>query len=373
MDSSIKKYKYNFHLNHELVLPEENYKKKGLTGLANVGNTCFMNSALQCLSNTLKLTDYFLSHKFAEDIEDTKNRNKPEFKLLNSYINLLSNIWDTNQLLKPKTFLETLSIYITKYSRLEQQDSHEFLMYFLDIIHKAISYEVEIDISGNPKSKTDMLIKKSFESWKLFYEKDFSFLIETFNGMNYNKIECKNCDFIENVFEPYNTISLDITLPNSNSSIDLNTCLENYFQKNENINTWSCEKCKKNGCKKTSSCWMFPNYIIIQLKRFNKINNITIKNNKQVTFPMDDLNLTEYISKEKNDPNNYIYSLYAVNYHSGGLNGGHYWSCCKNLDDSWYLFNDGNVSKFNQNVENILHKDAYLLFYYRKFIKSKKE
>lgn len=86
-----------------------------------------------------------------------------------------------------------------------------------------------------------------------------------------------------------------------------------------------------------------------------------------IDFQIDNLNLTEYISKDKKDPNNYIYSLYAVNYHSGNSRSGHYFSCCKNLNNNWYLFNDGDVSKIENS--NILSKDAYILFYYRKFIK----
>ena len=55
---------YDFYMHHELVLPKEQYNRKGLTGLCNLGNKCFINSIFQCLSNTLKLTDYFLSRKY---------------------------------------------------------------------------------------------------------------------------------------------------------------------------------------------------------------------------------------------------------------------------------------------------------------------
>ena len=150
-------FKYDFHLNHELVLNKETYVKKGLCGLVNIGNTCFLNSILQCLSHSLKLTDYFLSKKFKED-DDSSNKRKKEYKLLNSYLNLLINLWDTNQIIKPKTFLDSLSTQVQKYSRLQQQDSHECLMYILDTLHKAMAYEVEVCISGDPLTEQDYLI-----------------------------------------------------------------------------------------------------------------------------------------------------------------------------------------------------------------------
>ena len=94
----------------------------------------------------------------------------------------------------------------------------------------------------------------------------------------------------------------------------------------------------------------------------------TIK--EYIDFPIDDFDLTKYITKKKRDPNNYIYSLYAINNHEGNTRSGHYWSSVKNIDGKWYKINDGNVSKYNtvDLKTQLVTSNAYILFYYRKYI-----
>ena len=108
-------YEYDLHTNYNLILDKKKYTGKGLSGLVNLGNKCYMNSILQCLSNTLKLTDYFLSAKYRKDDPDQLNKRKKEYYIVLSYLNLLINIWDTNQVLKPKSFVENMSKFIKKY------------------------------------------------------------------------------------------------------------------------------------------------------------------------------------------------------------------------------------------------------------------
>lgn len=355
-------YVYDFHKNHELIQSKKQYLRKGLCGLTNLGNKCFLNSIIQCLSNSLKLTDYFLSQKYVNDDPEQLNKRKEEKFVLITYVQLLVNIWETNQVLKPKSFVENLSNFIKKYNTLQQQDSHECLLFVLDLLHKSLSYEIEVDINGDVQNETDALMKRSLESWKSFYEKNYSFIVETFNGLLYNTVMCNSCKNNEDVFEPYNHLSIDLP----DTTTDLTPCLKTFFQSNESITSWKCSKCNDTGCTKNCKFWSIPNYLIIHLKRFNTNG---MKKRTQIEFPIEDLNLTEFISTDKKDPNNYIYSLYAVNYHSGDTHGGHYWSCCRNLDDSWYLFNDAHVTKV-MNLKDLVTKDAYILFYYRKFIKK---
>ena len=75
-------------------------KTNGLSGLENFGNTCYMNSAIQCMSNIEELRDYFLKKKFIEDI----NKSKQELGLIKQWYHLLNGIWEENQTISPVSF-----------------------------------------------------------------------------------------------------------------------------------------------------------------------------------------------------------------------------------------------------------------------------
>jgi ubiquitin carboxyl-terminal hydrolase 8 len=354
-------YDYDFHKHYNLKIKKSTYKGKGLCGLVNLGNFCYANSILQCLFNTMSLTDYFLSARYQDDLTN-ENKKKNEHYVFLSYLTLVNNIFDSNQVIKPKSFIENLSKFHKKYFSMTQQDSHECLLYILEILHNSLSYAIEVEIKGDPSTKADEMMKKSLESWQKFYENSYSFIIETFNGCNINNIIC-GCGNTEVVFEPYNSLSLDITGGN------LVSCLEDYFKSDEKIPSYTCEKCKENGkTSKEVKLWTVPNYLIIHLKRFKQTSQGMVKNSHFVDFPLKDLDITQFISKDKNDTNNYIYDLYAVSQHSGTLEMGHYWASCKNLDGNWYNFNDTNVSKYNT-TSTLVTNDAYILFYQRKYVK----
>ena len=64
----------------------------GLCGLSNLGNTCFMNSALQCLSNTTELTKYFLFGLFEGEV-NYKNALGTQGRLVKAYAKLMNEMW----------------------------------------------------------------------------------------------------------------------------------------------------------------------------------------------------------------------------------------------------------------------------------------
>jgi ubiquitin C-terminal hydrolase len=361
-------FEYDFHSNHDLSLNKNFFKTKGLSGIINTMNKCYSNSIIQCLSHTLKFTDFMLSNKLQNEIIESNLKSKKEYPVLNSFKLLLIKLWNTNELIIPNMFYKNLYEHLQKYNNVQQQDSHEFLLDILELLHKALSYKIDVTISGEVLNETDNLTKNSLMYWKKTYENEYSQIVELFNGMSVNLIECKNCHYESNsIFESFNTINLNIL---NTPSCSLSNCLDNFFTQS-NIDDWKCDKCNNIGCTESLNLWSLPNYLIIQLKRFD---NNGIKINNLIDFPIDDLDLTQYILPKKNDPNNYIYNLYAINYHSGNINNGHYWSSIRNLDNNWYILNDGHISKYSNNSDmkmNLVTSNAYLLFYYRKMITKK--
>lgn len=340
------------------------YNTKGVSGLINFGNICFFNSIIQCLSHSICLTDYFLSKQFLDDVS---NQNTSEEKVfINIYFNLLIKLWEKNDIVNGRNSIINLAKIIKKKSYLTaQQDSHECLIYLLNTLHKGLSYKVDMEINGEIKSERDKLLKQCYEHYKNIFQDNYSIIAKLFYGETINIINCTNCNNISNTFDTFNTFTLNFP-ENTDKNFTISELFKTTLRK-EVMDSYNCENCKSEQCNKSNYLMKLPNYLIIHLNRFKNENGKISKINNLVEFPVEDLDLTEYF--HPSEKNSWVYSLYAVNYHSGTTDNGHYWSACYNLDDNWYIYNDENTSKF-LNKQNIVTNEAYILFYYRKYIKK---
>ena len=344
------------------------YSNNGLSGLQNLGNTCYMNTAIHCISNINVLTDYFITDKYLEDF----NEDVVEHHLVKEWCRLLKGIWDENCTIAPNSFYKIVSILAHRdglsFSGYQQNDLQEFIIFFIDTMHKALKQDVIINIVGDVKNETDNLAVNAMKTWKNFFKNDYSIFTELFYGQYIMQIKCSNnnCNYVSHIYDPFCYLTLPISVEDNNQKdpISLIECFDNFTSDQilDSDNEWKCEKCNifQKAVNKYTF-WKLPKILIISLKRFDK--NIQ-KNDRLVNYNIENLDLKKYCHcYEKNT----VYDLYAVGCHKGNTQNGHYFSLCKNQNDKWYCYNDEQVIEMGD-PSLIITNFAYCLFYKKKNI-----
>jgi ubiquitin carboxyl-terminal hydrolase 8 len=341
-----------------------NYKNKGLSGLANLGNTCFINSCMQVLSHTYELNNFLNKQTYQKKI-----KNKYESALIIEWDNLRQLLWSQNCTISPNKFLKIIQKVAEKkgldmFTGYSQNDLPEFLLFVIDCFHTSLSREITMIIDGSAETETDKIALKCYEMIKNMYSKEYSEIWNLFYAVQVSEIVSLETGKQKSLIpEPY--FMVDLPIPQNNKNPNLYDCFD-LFVEGETLdgdNAWfNSETQKKENVRKKISFWSFPNILIIDFKRFNSRNQ---KNQILIDFPLDNLNLTKYVIGYKK--NSYKYELYGICNHSGGVMGGHYTAYIKNANDKWYHFNDTSVNEVPL-VSSIISPKAYCLFYRKKTI-----
>ncbi|KAJ3088386.1 ubiquitin carboxyl-terminal hydrolase [Quaeritorhiza haematococci] len=203
----------------------------GTVGLNNLGNTCFMNSALQCLSNTVPLTAYFLTGTW----EDELNRDNPlgmRGEVAEAYANLVANLWgvsnsnstsstssfssfsssslSSRSSFAPRLFKGTIGRFNSMFVGYSQQDSQELLGFLLDGLHEDLNrirkkpYTEIPDMDGQP----DEVV--AAKMWELYKLRNDSVIVDLFQGEYKSRVECTACGKASVTFDPYMFLSVPI-------------------------------------------------------------------------------------------------------------------------------------------------------------------
>ena len=377
----------------------KSYKTPTLIGLDNIGAICFINSSLQCLSQTKPLTKYFLNQENKVKIfNNNLSKNINSDQLSPCYFELIQNLWNQNNSNKsynPNDFIKKVNDMNSLFKKGEAGDSKDFIIFILEQIHKELKSKIKYDINNNSNEKGNKIQKElnqydresTLQNFFNDFKNECSIISDIFFGFIETTNECQKCKFdfsIKNIANPicynyqiFNCLifpleevkNLKNNLINNinNNIVTLYDCFCYYQQSNlftgENRNY--CNICKKlSDSLYTTKIYSAPNILIIILNRGkNNIYNIKLDFNEVI-------DLTQFIVMK--DMPLIIYSLYGVITHIGesGPNAHFVASCKSPIDSKWYRYNDSIVNHIKDIKKEIIDFGTpYILFYQKNKIK----
>jgi len=311
--------------------------KYWLTGLTNLGNTCYMNSSLQALFATEEFRNYVMFEK----------SEGPLFCEVSKLFKAMASS-ETENKLSPIDLRSKFVSLKPQFDGKDQHDAQEFLRFIIDLMHEEMNKATKTnDQKSDPKSA-----KESWNTYTKFVAN--SFLVSLFVGQIKSIVKCMRCSHESYCWDSFWDISLSLEEDDNNS--DIISCLKLFTaeEKLENDAMPTCSQClKKTISTKRLQFIRSPLILIIQLKKFA---NNGQKIAKQVF-------VNEHILINWTP-----YRLYACMCHSGtNSSNGHYTVFCRYQSNNWYFFDDLEEKvQLLQNTSSNDFKDAYILFYHMK-------
>ncbi|KAI0832628.1 cysteine proteinase [Trametes gibbosa] len=300
-------------------------------GLNNTGNTCFLNSALQCLLHTPPLLNVLSKHSETEPCRAPKNSNCMTCCLRR----VMAEVFTKPRSTTPFSIITKLQVIAKHMKRGRQEDSHEFLRYFVDALQKS-------SLAGMP-GKVDPKIAERTWIYKIF------------GGLLRSRVKCLSCDYNSDTYDRMLDLSVDIA-----GVATLKDALRKFVavDRLRGADKYKCEKCKKAvNADKQFTIDEAPLVLTLHLKRFSPMG-------RKIPHPVgytERISLQPYMSDGKYGP---TYALYGVISHAGGgPNSGHYYAHVKSANGSWYEMNDESVMRQNSAPTGM--RNAYMLFYIR--------
>lgn len=364
------------------------------SGLVNRGNTCYMNTFLQCLMSIPDFTDYFLSSEYIDDLcnqlkitmKGKKKEPSANVVLTRTLGNMIREIAMMSagagaggvggpiRSYNPRYFHEALQKLNSDFAGATQHDCQEALTLTLDAIHESLKYNLLIDSEGVPESSVDHLMLASAAAMKESYRNNFSKVSELFDSQILQGVFCTEPDRMNEIlsrrFEIYNQVNLEIP----DDADNVYDCLDKFFEEEilDADNLYFDEKQgKKVNAKIVRRFVSLPKYLILTLKRFkqNMYGVAYKKIVRNVAFPFgeDRLDLSDYV--EGYERENAIYELNAVAIHAGQMGFGHYFAYGRGQGTSssqFYEYNDESVRPIElEKVMTSMATNGYLFVYKR--------
>lgn len=196
----------------------------GIVGLDNLGNTCFMNSTLQCLIATMPLTKYFLAGNWKRDV-NSDNPLGSHGDLAAAYADLVADAWSgEHSCLSPHVLKQVLARNFAQFAGYAQQDSQEFMSALLDGLHEDLNrvkkkpYVEDVESDGRP----DTIVAR--EAWHRYKLRNDSVVADTFCGQLRSHVKCNVCERESTTFDPFMTLTVPISERESKKTLIFTFC-----------------------------------------------------------------------------------------------------------------------------------------------------
>ncbi|KAL2465643.1 Ubiquitin carboxyl-terminal hydrolase 23 [Abeliophyllum distichum] len=306
------------------------FKRIG-AGLRNLGNTCFLNSVLQCLTYTEPLAAYLQSGKHQNSC-----RTAGFCALCAIQRHVSRALQSTGRILEPKDLVSNLRCISRNFRNARQEDAHEYMVNLLESMHKCCLP------SGVPCESPSA------------YEK--SLVHKIFGGRLRSQVKCMQCSFCSNKFDPFLDLSLEIMKADS-----LYKALTHFTAKEQldgGARQYQCQQCKqKVEALKQLTIHDAPHVLSIHLKRFDSYVHGQ-KIDRKIEFGPT-LDLKPFVSGPYDG--DLKYTLYGVLVHAGwSTHSGHYYCFVRTSSGMWYSLDDNQVVHVNERrvlEQKGLHKE----------------
>ena len=193
-------------------------------GLQNLGNSCYLNSIVQCMSHMKPLTSFFLSGAYESQLNEeavfgTKGR------MVHEYASLLQNLWfGDKQVIYPKSFKSLLGKLNNDWAGAAQQDSTEVMLYILDKLHEDLNRVKKKPYVEKGEGDGSNCLEVAAEEWKKSYLREDSEVRDIIGGLYRSRLLCPECGKESVSFEPFCDIQVELKLTSSSSVATLKYC-----------------------------------------------------------------------------------------------------------------------------------------------------